>query len=460
MKNTGQIRISQCMIVKNEEKNIERALSWGRDMMWEQIVVDTGSTDRTEEIAEKMGARLCHFPWIDDFAAAKNYAIQQAKGDWIIFLDADEYFSREDARKLLDILKNLETSEYNAVAASWVQIDDGEDILREKTGERLKWQMTVKTDGSRGVSLSGTQIRVFRNQPGLRYQGRIHEKLFMENGEIFCLDASKELSILHTGYTPSEMKEKQKVERNISLIKKELEAHPADYKMLIYLGDSYYQQGNKKEALKWYEQAASYLPEELGEDNIQGAMLFKHLLLLYMDIFDENQSQKVYLNGTGRFPKDADFDYLLGRHQAELGHYEDGTRHLERALGLLDKYGSDGISVLLSRSLIQAWETLVECYYENDNLEACVNSAVTLLRADPRRPETLKTMLKAFKKDEARSEKTAKTAASASQVLSFLGNFYDCSKQEDREFLLRAGKEAGYEGFVEAVGDLTLLSEL
>lgn len=73
-----KIRISQCMIVKDEEKNIERALSWGKDIMWEQIVVDTGSTDRTAELARKAGAKVCYFPWTDDFAAAKNYAIEQA----------------------------------------------------------------------------------------------------------------------------------------------------------------------------------------------------------------------------------------------------------------------------------------------------------------------------------------------------------------------------------------------
>ena len=78
-----KLRISQCLIVKNEESNIERALSWGKDIMWEQIVVDTGSTDRTVELAKKAGAKIFSFPWTDDFAAAKNYALEQAKGDWI-----------------------------------------------------------------------------------------------------------------------------------------------------------------------------------------------------------------------------------------------------------------------------------------------------------------------------------------------------------------------------------------
>ena len=74
--------ISQCMIVKNEEENIIKALSWGKKIMAEQIVIDTGSTDRTIELAKQMGAIVYEFPWDDDFAAAKNYAIEKARYDW------------------------------------------------------------------------------------------------------------------------------------------------------------------------------------------------------------------------------------------------------------------------------------------------------------------------------------------------------------------------------------------
>lgn len=100
MKQTIQGKISQCMIVKNEEKNIEQALSWGKGVVAEQIVVDTGSADRTVEIAQRLGAKVFHFPWINDFAAAKNFAIEKAQYEWIAFLDADEYFSAEDAKKI------------------------------------------------------------------------------------------------------------------------------------------------------------------------------------------------------------------------------------------------------------------------------------------------------------------------------------------------------------------------
>ena len=98
------VRLSQCMIVKNEEKNIEKALSWAKGYAFEQIVVDTGSTDRTIEIAERMGAKVFHFKWIDDFSAAKNYALDQASGDWIAFLDADEYMSAEHARLIIPLI--------------------------------------------------------------------------------------------------------------------------------------------------------------------------------------------------------------------------------------------------------------------------------------------------------------------------------------------------------------------
>ena len=78
MEKQGEVRISQCMIVKDEEENIRKALSWGKGIVWEQIVVDTGSRDRTVQIAESMGARVYHYTWTDDFSAAKNYAIRES----------------------------------------------------------------------------------------------------------------------------------------------------------------------------------------------------------------------------------------------------------------------------------------------------------------------------------------------------------------------------------------------
>ena len=133
-----KVRISQCMIVKNEERNIERALSWGRNVMWEQIVIDTGSEDRTVEIARKLGAKVCFFPWTDDFAAAKNYAIQQCGGEWVAFLDADEYMTAEDVKKLPQIIETLNQRKLDGLSTAWQQLDDkGEEIGRASCRERV-----------------------------------------------------------------------------------------------------------------------------------------------------------------------------------------------------------------------------------------------------------------------------------------------------------------------------------
>lgn len=444
-----KIRISQCMIVKNEEKNIERALSWGRDMMWEQIVVDTGSTDRTAAIAQEMGAKVFHFPWIDDFSAAKNFAIDQACGDWIAFLDADEYIPPESAKKIPSLLMEMDSTSCNALITSLVQVDGAQDITQEQAEGTLKWISTLKEDGSKKFSLSGSVIRLFRNLPGLRYEGRIHEKLAMKDGSLSCADTSQELVVLHTGYNPEEMKEKNKVERNIHLIKKELEDHPRDYKMLTCLADSYSQQKNHAKAAKWYEKAADCLPKGLGEDNIQGAMIFKHLLLIYLELSDEKAAKKAYARGTKRFPKDADYDYLMGRHLTGTGHFQDGAQHLLKALVLLDQHGSTLRSTLLAHNLLEAWELLIKCHYENQDLKQCVSCAVTVLKASPYRPEALKLLLSAFRRDEELDrDRPTPTAASPDQVKGFLGNFYDLGKEEDCRFVGDAARQVSYEELV------------
>jgi len=210
------VRLSQCMIVKNEEKNIERALSWAKDVVFEQIVVDTGSIDRTVEIAERMGAKVLHFEWIDDFSAAKNFAMNQAKGNWIAILDADEYMPPEDVKELMPILKKIQSSkellgEYDSINTSWVQLNDE---------GRAYAVLTVQ--------------RIFRNRPDLRYEGRIHEAVRLRNRAA----GAENLRIMHTGYAQSVYNEANKMQRNIELLRTEYERDPDNPHTMLYLADS------------------------------------------------------------------------------------------------------------------------------------------------------------------------------------------------------------------------------
>ena len=210
------VRLSQCMIVKNEEKNIERALSWAKDVAFEQIVVDTGSTDSTVELAERMGAKVLHFKWVNDFSAAKNYAMDQAKGNWIAILDADEYMPPEDVKDLMSILKKIQSSPellkiYDSLSNSWVQLDDKGKVYTVLTVQRI-----------------------FRNRPDLRYEGRIHEAVRLRNKVV----SAENLRIMHTGYAQTAYGEANKMQRNIELLRDEHEREPDDPHIMLYLADS------------------------------------------------------------------------------------------------------------------------------------------------------------------------------------------------------------------------------
>ena len=97
--------ISLCMITRNEEQNLARCLGSVREMMDEIIVVDTGSVDRTIEIAELFGARTYDFAWTEDFSAARNFCLSKASGDWIFALDADEIISGRDHIHLRNLIR-------------------------------------------------------------------------------------------------------------------------------------------------------------------------------------------------------------------------------------------------------------------------------------------------------------------------------------------------------------------
>ena len=100
--------ISLCMITKNEEKFLELCLNSVKSIVDEIIIVDTGSTDKTKEIAKKFNAKIIDFKWIDDFSAAKNESLKHATRDWVLVLDADEVIEKKDLDKIKNAIENSE----------------------------------------------------------------------------------------------------------------------------------------------------------------------------------------------------------------------------------------------------------------------------------------------------------------------------------------------------------------
>ena len=432
-KKTGQIRISQCMIVKNEEKNIRRALSWGKGIVFEQIVVDTGSTDNTVEIAESMGAKVFHFEWCDDFSAAKNYAIEQASGNWIAFLDADEYFSEEDAKRIPGILKKIET----------VSVKSGRIHMLRST------MLHLNDNGE--VFSAGQHDRIFRNMRGLSYKNRVHEALSFSSGQTLRYTLT-DLTIMHTGYSDSIRDEKGN--RNIPLLKKSVEEDPENCDLWSYLGESYAGSGQAEEAIASMEHVIEHvaknisdknIPVRLSEDRLFAAFAvwFSAVSFLPDDVINSyeekaRQYYDVFLKQEKLFP---DVEFYMGRFLIRIGNQMEGARFFELALEKLEKYKGSSSLKLLGR-LDMVYNVLMFHYEQYGNASKCVYYSTLSLRVDRYQEDPLSVLVRLLKAD---------PNTTAEQTYDFLARLYRFDHLKDALFVLKTAMKLRYSELEELI---------
>jgi hypothetical protein len=165
---------SVCLIVRNESHHLPKALASVKGIAAEVVVVDTGSTDDTVSIATAMGAKVLHFEWIDDFAAARNAAIEAATQPWILSLDADQQLTSDSASALAAALLRTDCM----AQAVTIDLFGPSTMYPDTTVDKSEVELTFKS------------LRLFRNHPQIRFSGRVHE------------DVSKSLLILGQGHWP------------------------------------------------------------------------------------------------------------------------------------------------------------------------------------------------------------------------------------------------------------------
>jgi glycosyltransferase involved in cell wall biosynthesis len=404
------------MIVKNEEKNMERALSWGKGVVYEQIVVDTGSADRTAEIAESMGAKVFHFPWINDFSAAKNHAIDQAKGNWIAFLDADEYFSTEDAQNLKKIL---------------IQIDGDPYMRRNCFSLRCP---CVQLDDAGQVFMLLEQERVFRNLPRIRYVGRIHEYLTLDRPSSNAPD----LSIIHTGYSQSAYKEGDKAARNVSMLREELAKDPEDPNFMCYLGDSLRidpTPENLREAAERYEAA---LESERPMASYLRQSAYNYMTLWYIGKRDRREEGvKLCRRATEEFPQNPDFCFYYGNILYEEGNYGEAWAQYQKCEELL-KARHLSTSFHITSHPRELFFNMLKAAQRLNDKEKVIRCATLLLKEDKYQEGILIPFL--------RDLKGAGPDVPDDEIFQVLARLYDMSRLKDKLFLLRCAKDAGNPG--------------
>ncbi len=190
-------KVSACMIVKNEEEMLEDCLSSIRNWVDEIILVDTGSTDRTVEIAESYGAKIFHQPWEGNFSKHRNYSIEQATGDWIFIIDADERVFEEDVPEILQLLNQDEHPLLSLNVLNYYGDSDHQTFLPSD--------------------------RFFRRSLDLRYRGIVHNQLSIPEN---IKSSRTGVRLKHLGYGLDPEKMKKKLARSRSLLEEQLSENP------------------------------------------------------------------------------------------------------------------------------------------------------------------------------------------------------------------------------------------
>ncbi len=231
------ITVSLCAIVKNESHRIADCLDSAKDFVDEAIVVDTGSTDNTIEIAKQCGAKVFKFAWCDDFAAARNYSLSHASGNWILVLDADEKLDPEAKLALRQIIQQAE-----CIAANLVRQEVGAQQSPYSLVSRLFRRRTdIKFNGYYHESIDDSIAKISREQPSW--------KVFTVPG----------VSIQHYGYSSSEISIKGKQELALRLMHKHLDRFPSDAYMYSKLGALYVESGDLDRGMELLERGIDIL---------------------------------------------------------------------------------------------------------------------------------------------------------------------------------------------------------
>ena len=401
------VRLSQCMIVKNEEKNIERALSWAKGYAFEQIVVDTGSTDRTVEIAERMGAKVYHFEWINDFSAAKNYAISLCTGNWIALLDADEWVPESDMPKLMDMLHIFMNDsgfrKFNIIRTSLVNLDD---------------------EGKPFHTM--TQNRFIRNNCGIQYTGAIHESLTSVLKEPELIEAL-EISVLHTGYQQSVYMETDKLDRNISMIRREIEQNPNNLEMKAYLADSLdvrKDETSQKESLSLYKEVAD-------SSQVVHGMLGRNAFVKVVSNFilkgDLDNAEKYILRAIERQPEYMDFYALKNEIMFKTGRYAEAWESIKTCEELFEKYGAIQSNAIVEEP-VKLFAALYLTAVKMEDPENAVKYATLALKEDKMQEGTLGPLMMTLKHFGNTPDL---------EIMEFLEKLYDFDNMRDKVFLAR-----------------------
>ncbi len=299
------------MIVKDEENNLPGCIGSCADLVHEIIIVDTGSTDRTVEVAESLGAKVFRIKWPNSFAAARNVAKRQATGDWIFWMDADDRIDEENREKMRVFLRTLN--------------DDMAGYL---------FKCLVLPSGPTEPLRMVDHCRLFRNHPQIRWHYRVHEQVLPAIHQLGGDIRHTDIVVRHIGYQDGS-KRPDKLVRNCRLLEADQQDNPNDAFTLYNLGRIKERMGKMEEAIPHWRRSLELA--DPGETFVR--KVYALLAQAHHKLGQKSKMLGACLAGITRFPDDPELLFLASGVLYEIGELAAVEACLLRLIALPDQVG-------------------------------------------------------------------------------------------------------------------------
>lgn len=310
-------RLSVCMIVKDGGSDLRRCLGSVAPIADELIVVDTGSSDDSVPLAKSFGAQTSFFEWIEDFSAARNASLEKATGDWILWMDADDYLNAEDQQK----------------------VSQAVNLVPDRG-----LYFTLANEGGYDTT-AFQQVKMFPNHPEIRFERTVHETVVPSLQRLGMNIVVTDGIVRHTGYSSRDIVARKRT-YYLELMNKWLDANPDDHDICFRVGHTHYSCGERESALQYFGSIMS-----AGQDAVKPLSVFQKAATFrgrtYLELGEYSKAEKDL-----RAALVCDVDNVLAL--LSLGDALTKQKKFEEAIGYLEraKHGKVDKTFPIERELV------------------------------------------------------------------------------------------------------------
>ncbi len=305
--------ISLCMIVKDEEDMLPGCLAAVAPYVDQLVVVDTGSSDRTREIAAEFGADVVEFEWTGSFSDARNESLRHATGDWVLWLDADEHLVAEDGPLLRSLARRTWVEGFHVVETHFLGAGTGD-------------------------TASHAPMRMFRRRPEYQWRGTVHEQVAWAlpswlPGRV----QQTNVRVDHYGYLSSVVEDRAKGERNLALLLEQVEQERTPF-TCFNIGTEHAQLGEWAEARRWFEESLQLVRASATDWHADAwvPLLVNRAVQARRVTGDPDGAIDLAGEGLGYWPDYTDLEFERAQAWSDLGDWTAAADHARAALELGD----------------------------------------------------------------------------------------------------------------------------